>query len=380
LTPPYTLDTQPQARVHFGLEAAGAVAKEAETLGASRVWIAASHTLNTKTDATSRIAQALGPRFAGVFDGIMEHTALSSVWEATRSARDARADLLVSVGGGTIIDGLKIVQIALAEGVESLDALLALANTVRTAPLKVRQIAVPTTLSGAETSSPAGGTDTATGRKHFYLHRDAIPLAIIYDPALGAITPKDLWFSSAIRGVDHCCEGVLSRRAQPVHDAGLLHSLRLFAPSLRATFAYPKDITARSQSQIAAFLACHNSSRVGSGASHGLGYILGPRFGLGHGHTSCLVLPHVLRWNETVNGERQIALADALGRPGMRAGDAVAELVRDLGQPHRLRDVGVKREDLPALSEEAAKHPVVLTNPRPVTGPADVMEILEPAW
>jgi maleylacetate reductase len=380
LTPSYTLETLPQARVYFGAEAAAVVAKEAEALGAQRVWIAASRSLNTKTDAISKIAHALGTRFAGVFDGIKEHTALTSVWDATLSAREARADLLVSVGGGTIIDGLKIVQIALAEHVDSLAALASLANAARTAPLKVRQIAVPTTLSGAETSSPAGGTDTGTGRKHMFLHRDAIPLAIIYDPALGTLTPKDLWFSSAVRGVDHCCEGILSRRAQAVHDAGLLHGLRLFAPSLRRTMMDPSDLAARTQSQMAAFLACHNSSRVGSGASHGLGYILGPRFGLGHGHTSCLVLPHVLRWNEVVTAEQQRLLADALGRPQMRAGDAVAELVRDLGQPHRLRDVGVKRDDLPALAAEAAKHPVVLTNPRPVTGPADVMEILEPAW
>jgi alcohol dehydrogenase class IV len=380
VTSAYTLDTLPQARVHFGAEAAAAVAREAETLGAQRVWIASSRSLNQKTDTVARIAAGLGARHAGTFDGIKEHTALDSVFAATQSARAAGADLLVSIGGGTIIDGLKIVQIALAENIQSLDALLAIANTARSAPLQVRQIAVPTTLSGAETSSPAGGTDTASGRKHFYLHRDAIPQAIVYDPALGALTPKDLWFSSAIRGVDHCCEGYLSRRAQAVHDAGLLHALRLFAPSLRAVLADPNDVAARAQSQIAAFLACHNSSRVGSGASHGLGYILGPRFGLGHGHTSCLVLPHVLRWNEAVNAERQRALADALGRPGMRAGDAVAELVRDLGQPHRLRDVGVKREDLPALAEEAAKHPVVLTNPRPITGPADVLQILEPAW
>lgn len=380
MTPTYTLETLPQARVHFGAEAAQTVAKEADMLGAQRVWIASSRTLSSKTGAIARISEALGPRYAGTFDGIKEHSALDSVWAATQAARAAGADLLVSVGGGTITDGLKIVQIALAEEIESLDALLTLANSARTAPLKVRQIAVPTTLSGAETSSPAGGTDIATGRKHFYLHRDAIPLAIVYDPALGALTPKDLWFSSAIRGVDHCCEGVLSRRAQAVHDSGLLHALRLFAPSLRQAMTDPDNLAARAQSQMAAFLACHNSSRVGSGASHGLGYILGPRFGLGHGHTSCLVLPHVLRWNEAVTAEKQAALADALGRPGWRAGDAVAELVRDLGQPHRLRDVGVKQEDLPALAEEAANHPVVLTNPRPITGPQDVMEILEPAW
>jgi maleylacetate reductase len=118
----------------------------------------------------------------------------------------------------------------------------------------------------------------------------------------------------------------------------------------------------------------------GSGASHGIGYVLGGRYGVHHGHASCTILPHVLRWNEPVTGERQKRISEALGRPGMAAGDAVAELIADLGLPARLRDVGIREDQLQPIAEECARHPVVLTNPRPITSPADVRQILDSAW
>jgi alcohol dehydrogenase class IV len=69
-----------------------------------------------------------------------------------------------------------------------------------------------------------------------------------------------------------------------------------------------------------------------------------------------------------------------MGRPNMSAGDAVSELIADLGLPARLRDVGIDEVQLPAIAEEAAQHPVVLSNPRPITGAADVLQILRAAW
>jgi alcohol dehydrogenase class IV len=207
-----------------------------------------------------------------------------------------------------------------------------------------------------------------------------VPRVIIYDPALGALTPEWLWLSSAIRGVDHCCEGYLAKNVTPVYEAGLLHGLGLFATSLRRTKQVPGDPFARIESQMAAYLACTNSSRAGSGASHGIGYILGGRYGVHHGHSSCVMLPHVLRWNEKTTADRQKNLAIAMGRANMSAADAVAELIKDLGLPSRLRDVGIQEPQLAAIAEEAAKHPVVLSNPRPVTGSGDVLEILRAAW
>jgi alcohol dehydrogenase class IV len=379
MTRAFTYNALPQERVYFGKAVREALGDEVERIGAKRAFIATSKTLREGTAAISLIATTLASKCVGIFDGIAEHSKLDGVLAAANAAREAKADLLIGIGGGSIIDGLKIVQLALTEGAQTPEALLALARTRSTKPAAIRQIAIPTTLSGAETTAFGGGTDPGRGKIGFGAP-PLIPRAIVYDPALGALTPDWLWLSSAIRGVDHCCEGVLAKNATPLYDAGLLRALSLFATSLRKTKEEPDDLFARADSQMAAYLACSNSSRSGTGASHGIGYILGGRYGVHHGHSSCVMLPHVLRWNESATMPRQRELTIAMNRDGMSAGDAVAELIADLGLPGRLRDVGIKENQLQAIADEAAKHPVVLANPRPITGASDVMEILRAAW
>jgi maleylacetate reductase len=92
------------------------------------------------------------------------------------------------------------------------------------------------------------------------------------------------------------------------------------------------------------------------------------------------MLPHVLRWNEPATAERQKLISLALGRPELSAADAVAELVGDLGLPARLRDVGIRQDQLQLIAEECAGHPVVKSNPRDISTPADIRYILDMAW
>lgn len=378
MTAAFTYDALPQERVHFGKSLREALGDEVQRLGAKRVFVATSKTLRRNTGALSLIATTLGSKCVAIFDDIAEHSKLDGVLTAVTAAREVKADLLVGVGGGSIIDGLKIVQLALAENAATIEDLLALAKPRPVKAHAIRQIAIPTTLSGAETTPAGGGTDAGRGQKLGFMSPYLVPRVIIYDPALGALTPEWLWLSSAIRGVDHCCEGFLAKNVTPVYEAGLLHGLSLFATSLRRTKDVPGDPFARIESQMASYLACTNAARAGSGASHGIGYILGGRHNLHHGHSSCVMLPHVLRWNEKTTAERQQMLAAAMNRTN--AADAVEELVKNLGLPTRLRDVGIKENQLAAIAEEAAKHPVVLTNPRSITSAADVLEILSAAW
>jgi alcohol dehydrogenase class IV len=376
----FTYDALPQERVHFGNAVRDALGAEVDRLGAKRVFMATSKTLHRESGAISLLATTLGSKCAAIFDGIAEHSQLATVMDAVTVAREAKADLLVGVGGGTIIDGLKVVQFALSEGIRSLDELIGRARSRPTKPNAIRQIAIPTTLSGAEVTQFGGGTDTARGQKLGFGAPQLVPQVVIYDPALGSLTPEWLWLSSAMRGVDHCCEGYLAKNITPLYEAGLLRALSLFATSLRQTKKAPDDLFARLDSQTAAYMACSNFARAGSGASHGIGYILGGRYGVHHGYSSCVMLPHVLRWNAQTMGDRQRQLSVALARPNLSAGDAVAELIADLGLPSRLRDVGIKQEQLSAIAEEAVKNPVVQSNPRPITGASDVMEILRAAW
>ena len=378
-----------QERVVFGRPAAEAVSAECAQIGAKRAFILASRTLAAQTPVIGDIERALGARYAGVFDGCKAHTPWQSVLAAAAAVWAAKPDILVSVGGGTVIDTAKVLQVALAEGARSADDLARLhirldADGARHVPAvrpsPVRQIAVPTTLSGAEFSNMGGATNEASGIKEAFAGPDICPRAVILDPAATLYTPEWLWLSTAIRSVDHAVEAVCAADAQPMTDALALHALGLFARALPRTKSAPDDLAARLACQQAVWLAASTIMKVQYGASHGIGHVLGGLCGVPHGHTSCILLPHVLRWNEPANAARQELVAGALGRPGVRAADVVAELIRSLDQPARLRDAGVAREALPKIAELAMGNVWVRTNPRRIAGPADVMAILDAAY
>jgi alcohol dehydrogenase class IV len=379
----------PQERVVFGRPAAEAVAAECDRLGAKRVFVVASRTLATKTPVIETIERALGPRRAGRFDGCQAHAPWQTVLDAAAAVWAAKPDLIVAVGGGTVIDTAKILQVCLAEGARSADDLAKLhvrvnadgsRHTPAVKPSPVRQIAVPTTLSGAEFSNMGGAKNERTGVKEAFAGPDICPRAVILDPAITVHTPEWLWLSTAIRSVDHAVEAICASDAQPMTDALALHALALFAANLPRSKAAPGDLEARLALQHAVWLASSTILKVQFGASHGIGHVVGGLCGVPHGHTSCILLPHVLRWNEPVNAPRQAMVAGALGRPGACAADVIAELIRSLGQPTRLSEAGVARDALPRIAALAMTNVWVRTNPRTIAGPADVMAILEAAW
>jgi len=368
----------PLERVIFGRPAAEAAAEEAKRIGAQRVFVVCSRTLSTNTNAISAITAALGSKFAGKFDNCIAHTPWPSIIAAAEAVRAAKPDLILTVGGGTPIDTVKILQICLAHGVTGVEGLEHL--RVATRPSPVRQVTVPTTLSGAEFSNIGGGTDPRTRLKHSFSGADIGSRSVILDPALTRHTPEWLWLSTGVRAVDHAVEALCSVEANPYCDGLALHALRLFAEWLPHSRKHPEDLDARLACQQASWLAASTIGRVPYGASHGIGHALGAAAGVPHGHTSCVMLPHVMRYNEEATGAKQKLIAEALGKPGAKAADAIATLIRELGQPATLGAAGVKREQLPAIAEASMKSAWVRSNPRPIRSPEDVMGLLEAAY
>jgi maleylacetate reductase len=194
-------------------------------------------------------------------------------------------------------------------------------------------------------------------------------------------TPEWLWLSTGIRAVDHAVEDICSVNSQPMSDGASLHALRLLGRGLRAAKADPKNIAARLDCQVGAWMSVVGSQTgVNKGASHGIGHVLGGTAGVPHGYTSCVMLPPVLRFNHPVNADRQALVSEALGQPGTPAADAVATLIADLGLPGRLRDVGVKPEQLDLIAEQSMHDRWIHTNPRKIDGPAVVRQLLDAAW
>ena len=119
------------------------------------------------------------------------------------------------------------------------------------------------------------------------------------------------------------------------------------------------------------------ASGVPMGASHGIGYVLGAAFDIPHGHTSCIMLPAVMRWNEKANYSRQVRVSQAMGSPETSASQLLEKLIQDLGMPTRLSDVDINAKDFASIAEKAMGTPWVPHNPRKINGPSDVLEILK---
>ncbi len=378
---------------HSVIEALPALIQQRQ---ASSILIVASATLAKQCEDFAELKAAIlasgENRQVEVFSGIRAHTPREDVLAGVAKARSMNADLLVSIGGGSIIDGCKVIQLAIDQNVFSNDELIQYAQGSRgrgsragdasyfSKPSKIRQIAVPTTLSGAEFSNNAGVLDTQYSAKEGYKGPELCPSAIIYDPQLALLTPQWLWFSTAIRSLDHAVEGYCSQDCHPYVGSQLLAGLSLLATSLPQAHSNQASTVPRLSNQTGVWLACCGLGTISHGASHGIGYILGSLCGLPHGITSCLMLPAVLEWNVVINETKQLDIANALGSAYIPAYTAIKQLISSLGLPTSLQAAGVERAQLQEIAERAAIHPVVKNNPRPITCADHVMEILELAW
>ncbi|WP_439395289.1 iron-containing alcohol dehydrogenase [Bradyrhizobium sp. PMVTL-01] len=367
--------------VVFGHPAASAIVAQMDRLGARRAFLMVSRTLNRQTDEIARIKQALGSRCAGLFDAMPAHTPREAVIAAANAARDAGADLIVTVGGGSITDGAKAVQLCLANGIDTIDGIDRIRVHKGIAPEMngptVRQVSVPTTIAGGEFSSIAGVTDRSTNVKQMLRHPLTVPRATILDPAITVHTPEWLFLSTGIRAVDHCVEAICSRETHPYADAQSVKGLAMLADALPRVKADPSDLDARMDAQIGTWLSMGAlAAGVPMGASHGIGYVLGAAFNVPHGDTSCVMLPAVMRWNARDNAERQLTVAAAMGFPGHDAADVLDAFIRSLGMPRSLADVHVSAEHFDAIAEQAMRTNWIPRNPRKIAGPADIKEIL----
>ena len=214
--------------------------------------------------------------------------------------------------------------------------------------------------------------------KQGYNHPDLIPRTVILDPAVSVHTPEWLWLSTGIRAVDHAVESICSVRPNAYVDGTSMQALRLLKRGLEGVKADPSDLDARLDCQMGAWASMtHGMARVPTGASHGIGHVLGGTCDVPHGYTSFVMLPFVMQWNSSLNADRQKLVAEALGYPGEPAADVLDAFISDLGLPRSLHDVGISRDQFQLIAEGSMHDPGVRTNPRPISGPDDILEILE---
>ncbi len=376
-------------RVAMGAPAAEALKDQVGRMRARRVFLLVGSTLRRETDEIQKIEAALGERHAATWSGISPHAPRSDVLAATNAAREANADLVVTVGGGSVTDAGKIVPMLIkhdvrsVEGFEQLrtrvDEAGAVRNPITEGP-DIRIICVPTTLSGGEFNTLSGATDETTHHKQGYEHRSMAPTMVVLDPALTIHTPPWLWLSTGVRAVDHAVETLASDKSNYFADGMAESALALLVEGLPRSKADPRDVDARLMCQVGAWQSIVSViGGVPMGASHAIGHILGGTCDVPHGYTSCVMSPYVLAWNAKYDDSRQARISKALGRPGVASSPALDEFIRGLGMPRTLGEVGVGRDKFQQIAEYTMLDIWGRTNPRPVRSPDDILEILNMA-
>lgn len=375
--------------VTLGEPAADAVARAATERDAKKVFILSSTHLNRNTDEISRIEGALGSRHAATHDGIQPHAPRSDVLKAASHAREVGADFLVTVGGGSVTDAGKIMLICLKHDITTIEQFDDFRTRVdddgnmimpEFAGPDIRAVCVPTTLSGGEFNPLSGATDERIKQKQAYTQREMVPVMVVLDPAITVHTPEWLWLSTGVRSVDHATETLASLMSNDFADGIADSALRLLAEGLPRVKADPSDLDARLKCQIGAWQSMIPIiAGVPMGASHAIGHVLGGTCDVPHGHTSCVMSPYVQAFNLSVNADRQKRISACLGGAGRSAPELLDELIRGLGMPRTLQEVGVGEKDLDLIAEYTLEDIWGRTNPRPIKSADDVMQILRTA-
>ncbi len=346
--------------VRSGAGCVEALTEAIEEVGARRCLAVLTPSVAADVDLRARLDRAAGGRIGVFFDGVRPHTPYGSVLDAAEVGRAAGVDGVVSVGGGAAIDTGRLAALCLARNVVTAQQLHALRTrtgpdgpTPPAAPLAaLPQVVVPTTLSAAEFSDGGAATCPWTGRKELFAGPALASGAVLLDAEVAVRTPAPIWSLTGVRALDHAVETLLSPRSSPVTSQLALSAVVELRSALPAALADPDDVAARAAGQLAAWRSYFGVASGTLGLSHAIGHQLGARLGIAHAHASCVSLPEVI-WFVAPHAAAGVqAVAAAFDADGDGAAAAVDEFIRALGQPRRLRELGVPAIDADALAED----------------------------
>lgn len=320
------------------------------------------------------IELALGDRLVAVYERVRPHVQEERVAEALAVATDHQIDAVIGLGGGSAVGTAKAVSYSLSD------------------QSHIAIVAIPTTYAGSEMTPVYGVTrrsEDGVARKITITDSRLAPRLTLYDPLLTMDLPPRLTAGTGINSVAHCIEALYSITRNPLSTAAAREALRLFSRSLLPAFAGGDDLRARTETLAAAFLAGTALANVVMGLHHGVCHVLGGTAGVAHGDANAIILPHAMRFNLAGCAPQLALAAEAMGCPvsgenARATAEAGIGLISDwierMDLPQRLRDVGVREEQLPELAELAYASRTVRNNPTPIAYAAQIERLLRDAW
>ena len=308
-----------------------------------------------------------------IFSQVKANPTVKVVKAGIEAFKAAGADYLIAIGGGSSMDTAKAIGIII-NNPEYADV-TSLEGAIDTKNPSVPIIAVPTTAgTAAEVTINYVITDEEKKRKFVCVDPHDIPVVAIIDAKMMSSMPKGLTASTGMDALTHAIEGYTTLGAWELTDMMHLKAIEIISRSLRK--AVENDPQGREDMALGQYIAGMGFSNVGLGVVHGMAHPLGAFYDTPHGIANAVLLPYVMEYNAEYTGEKFKYIAEAMGvdTTGMSQAEyraaavsAVKQLSKDVGIPEKLHEIGVKEEDLQALSESAFADVCTGGNPRPCT-------------
>ncbi len=383
--------------IHSGKGALNELRGEVDRTKAKRAFVVCGKSVANKTDLIARVKANLGDKFAGVFDGVEVSSPLPSVRDGTAAAREAGADLIVAVGGGSAMVTARAIIILLAEKGDIHEICTqyppgqAPVSPKLMAP-KIPNILVLTTPSTAMTRAGTAVKDTESHHRLELFDPKTRPSAMIWDDDALLTAPADLYLSTAASALSGIVAGAATPRTNPVSHGDFLHALRLSLESLPLIRTDPNNTTARVNLVAASFLsnrALDGMRGRAFGIISSLGHVIDTLYAnLSHGDSSSLTTAWGMRFNleQTTVGLARLAQALAVGNglpekeAAKRAPDFIEDFYRRLGMPVRLRDAGIPQQDIERIAHDAMGDFYLHQNARKVKSQSELSELLAQMW
>jgi alcohol dehydrogenase class IV len=343
-----------------------------------------------KAGLLDKITKSLGAKCVGVFSDVPQDTGLDVVDRAAAFAREKGADIVISVGGGSVIDTAKCMCILLTEG----GSLADFEGIQLLTRLQTPHIAIPTTAgTGSEVTWVAVIYDKSKGQKILIVESYNAPRAAILDPQLTLKLPPLLTASTGMDAMTHAVEAMTSVQREPVADALALHAIRLLSANLPLCIKDGSNIAARGQVQLAATMAGWAFGNAMVGLVHAMAHSIGAVARVPHGVACGLLLPYCMDFNiaddqpEAIDIYAQIAQALGVSKrdddPKAAARAAVAEIfdfLQRIGHPLKLSACGAKENDIIKAAELSMADGAIVNNIRCVLGSDEVLAIYRKAF
>lgn len=371
----------------FGMNTVQTVGEEIRKLGGQRVFIITDHGV-VQAGILKKVLESLEKEKIAfeIFDQVEAEPSIENLLAAVQKARPVKVDLFIGLGGGSVMDTTKVASVLKVQEADIHD----LFGVEKVSRPGLPTIMIPTTSgTGSEVTRNAVFTDKAANLKKVVSSQTIIPTVALVDPSLSLTLPPQITAATGIDAFIHAVESYIAINASPLTDPLALEATRIIAENLGPAVANGQDLQARYNMSLGSLIAGLTLNNAGVGAVHALAYPVGAEYHVPHGIANVVTFIATMEYISLARISKFVKLAEAMGEPvtGLspreaadRGIKAMGELIKKVGLPGRLRDIGATADKIPAMAKAAFQEKRLLGNTPRQLSEEDIRRILEASF